>query len=269
MIFKDAQTLENIYSGITKTVAPSEDQLNVVAPLRTNFNDTKTRESLQDAYSLVSEGRREDEEDAAEAHYEGEQEEQKLGLDKEVDGLDRLEGDKGLFRVWYFDDANKGWMWDGDPTDEFNARKIQREYAAKNKKSQILPVDNSAGIPQPLSRHAQLRQGELKTESTKITFQSLYKQILAEDEAPKLSNCCGARELGETGLCSKCKEHAEFEPEKDEELEESLKQTLVKGLKINPKAQYVVTWKSGKEKTLKGESVLGLDKSDVKSIEKA
>ena len=27
----------------------------------------------------------------------------------------------------------------------------------------------------------------------------------------KVSNCCGAKPYGETDLCSKCKEHADFE----------------------------------------------------------
>jgi len=51
----------------------------------------------------------------------------------------------------------------------------------------------------------------------------------------KLSNCCDAPELGETDLCSECKEHADFyddEEANDRRDDFRLSQQLDQGLEV-------------------------------------
>ena len=55
-----------------------------------------------------------------------------------------------------------------------------------------------------------------------MTKKELEEQLmkmpeLEQEEEPR-SDCCGARFIGETGLCGDCKEHSEPEPAQEEEL---------------------------------------------------
>ena len=54
MAFKDNDLLANLYSNITKTVEPSEDQLTIQAPTLSNTDLSKDQDYLYEAYKSVT-----------------------------------------------------------------------------------------------------------------------------------------------------------------------------------------------------------------------
>ena len=58
---------------------------------------------------------------------------------------------------------------------------------------------------------------ELENPKKELEEQLMEMPELEQEEEPR-SDCCGARFIGETGLCGDCKEHSEPEPEQEDEL---------------------------------------------------
>jgi hypothetical protein len=54
MVFKDNQTLTNLYAGITKKVEPSQDQIVQQAPVLSNTALSKDQDLLSEAYASIT-----------------------------------------------------------------------------------------------------------------------------------------------------------------------------------------------------------------------